>query len=148
MWLNGELVYEHDGRRRHNLPNDRVKISVAAGENQLLVWADQGRGRYDFSLNICEIEADPRYAGNRLWGVQFGVPGSRRAMDGAFTEQEFEVDSEEMPEGAVVLEGVEFVRSLDLLAGSPEGALRHLGAEPQPLDLLGGTRRPHPGRSR
>ena len=66
-----------EGRRRHRLPNDRQKIRVEEGKHTLLVRADQSRSRYDFSLNICEVETDPRYDGNRLPGVRFTVPAGQ-----------------------------------------------------------------------
>ena len=84
VWINGEMVYEHECRRRHRLPNKRPMVHIRAGKNSVLVRADQGRSRYDFSLNICEVEKDPRYDGNRVWGLQFNLPtGSTPASGNA-----------------------------------------------------------------
>ena len=76
VWINGEMVYDHAGRRRHRLPNDREQIRVQEGRNTVLVRSDQSRSRYDFSLNVCEVESDPRYDGNRVWGLKFSVPAT------------------------------------------------------------------------
>ena len=76
VWIDGRPVYSHQGNRRHHLPNDRVPLKLTVGWNQILVRADQTGGRFGFSLNICEVEPDPRYDGNRVWGLQFAVRGS------------------------------------------------------------------------
>ena len=39
-------------------------------------------GAFDFSLNICEVEADPRYDGNRVWGLKFSVPAGESPAAG------------------------------------------------------------------
>jgi len=139
IWINGEQVYDHEGRRRHRLPNERLPIQIKAGENVLLVRADQGRSRFDFSLNICEVEEDRRYAGNRIRGLNFTVPRAETAQKEEFAELEFDTGEEGIPADATVLTEAKFVRNLDLVAGSLEGALRFMGAEPTPQDLLGGT---------
>ncbi len=74
VWINGALVYEYEGRRRHRLPNDRKPVQIHAGSNTVVVRAEQNRGGYDFSLNICEPETDPRYDGNRVAGLLFSLP--------------------------------------------------------------------------
>ena len=81
VWINGEKVYDCRGARRHRLPNDRQRIHLQAGEHTVLVRADQTRGRFDFSLNICESEEDPRYDGNRVWGLKFAVPEGIQAKN-------------------------------------------------------------------
>jgi len=75
VWLDGQPVYRHHGRRRHRLGDDRVPHFIEAGEHRLLVRASQTRGRFDFSLNICEPVDDPLYAGNRYPGLRFD-PGA------------------------------------------------------------------------
>jgi uncharacterized protein (DUF362 family) len=139
VWINGEQVYDHEGRRRHHLPNERLPIQIKAGENALLVRADQGRSRFDFSLNICTVEEDRRYAGNRLQGLTFAVPSGTAEAKEEFAELEFDTGEEGIPADATVLTEAKFARNLDLVAGSLEGALRFVGAEPTPQDLLGGT---------
>ena len=74
VWIDGELVYQFVGRRKHRLPNDRVPIRIRAGRSTCLVEATQKRGRYDFSLKICEPEEDPRYDGNTILGLAYSVP--------------------------------------------------------------------------
>lgn len=74
VWINGDSVYAFKGARRHHLPNDRVEIPVRKGTNTLLVKAQQTRGRYDFSINLCEPEEDERYNGTRVFGLKFSVP--------------------------------------------------------------------------
>lgn len=74
VWVNGDSVVAFEGARRHHLPNDIVEITIPKGINTLLVKAQQTRGRYDFSLNICEPEKDERYNGTRVFGLKFSVP--------------------------------------------------------------------------
>jgi len=47
------------------------KISIKKGTNTLLVKAIQKSGTYDFALNICEVEPDVNYRGNRVDGLKF-----------------------------------------------------------------------------
>jgi uncharacterized protein (DUF362 family) len=74
VWINAQEVYAHTGRRRHKLPNDRPSIDVRAGRNTVVVRAEQSRGGYDFSLNICQPDTDKRYDGNRVQGLRFAFP--------------------------------------------------------------------------
>lgn len=74
VWVNGDSVYVFEGARKHHLPNDKVEITVRKGTNTLLMKARQTRGRYDFSINICEPEDDDRYNGTRILGLKFSVP--------------------------------------------------------------------------
>ena len=78
VWINGDPVYAFQGARRHHLPNDREAITIRKGTNTLLMKAQQSRGRYDFSVNICEPEEDPRYDGTRVFGLKFSVPTGDR----------------------------------------------------------------------
>ncbi|MBN1561776.1 T9SS type A sorting domain-containing protein, partial [candidate division KSB1 bacterium] len=74
IWLNGEIVYDYNKTRTFaddDLYLEKVTIAVNAGENRLLVKTLHKFSRYDFSLNICEPEADSRYDGNRIWGLKF-----------------------------------------------------------------------------
>jgi len=75
VWIDGEEVYSFDGRRRHKVPNEQHHIQVSAGRHGLLVKLYQTIGSFDFSLNICEAEDDPRYSGNRVAGLRFSLPG-------------------------------------------------------------------------
>jgi len=138
VWINGETVYEHEGRRRHRLPNDREMVRVEEGKNTLLVRADQGRSRYDFNLNICEPEADSRYDGSRVWGLKFTVPVSDAPVAAAGGEIRVEEeDDQEIPADAEILEGVTVPRSNDRLLGALTGSLNFLGEELSPTRLMG-----------
>lgn len=73
VWIDGELVHGFEGRRRHVLGGVREHAWVGAGEHTLLVRAGQTRGRFDFSINICEPIDDPLFAGNRYPGVRYFI---------------------------------------------------------------------------
>jgi len=139
VWINGAKVYDHEGRRRHRLPNDRPMIPIREGSNTVLVRASQTRGRFDFSLNICAPETDPRYDGNRVWGLKFTVPASPTPEDAVLTELAADSEEQRIPPGAKVLEGARFVRHFDTLIGSLEGCLLSLGGELSPPRLIGQT---------
>lgn len=139
VWINGEAVYEHEGRRRHNLPNERIAIQIKEGANTLLVRADQTRSRYDFSLNICEIEADERYDGSRVAGLQFTIPGGGNSLAGAQSKETRveEEDDQNIPTGAIHLTGAKVPPLNDRLLGALAGALQFLGEEISPVQLMG-----------
>jgi len=71
VWLNGEKVYDYSGLRGHRLPNEVVEVDIPEGEGRLLVKVTRRSGRSEFSLNICEVENNSSYAGNRLEGLKF-----------------------------------------------------------------------------
>lgn len=71
VWIDGELVHAFEGRRRHVLGGVRQPAFIEAGDHTLLIRAGQGRGRFDFSINICEPIDDILYAGNRYPGVRY-----------------------------------------------------------------------------
>ncbi|MBT5142942.1 MAG: DUF362 domain-containing protein [Gemmatimonadetes bacterium] len=73
VWIDGESVHQFEGRRRHVLGGTREHAYIEAGEHTLVVRAGQRRGRFDFSINICEPIDDPLYAGNRYPGVRYFV---------------------------------------------------------------------------
>jgi uncharacterized protein (DUF362 family) len=88
VWIDGEPVFRHEGRRRHQLGQDRLPGYLTAGEHRLLVRAGQGRGGFDFSLDICEPLDDRLYAGNTYPGLRWfvtrqdaGAVGRRVASD-------------------------------------------------------------------
>ena len=137
VWINGEEVYAHEGRRRHRLPNDRPLVRIREGRNSVLVRADQSRSRFDFNLNICEPETDSRYDGNRVWGLQFNLPAGSTPISGQLAELAFK--SGEIPPDARILEGVQVERYEDRLIGALEGCLRFLGEELSLASLKGLT---------
>ncbi|MFC1526644.1 DUF362 domain-containing protein [Candidatus Latescibacterota bacterium] len=71
VWIDGRDIYSHEGRRKHHLGMEQVPGYVEAGEHRLLVRADQKRGRFSFSFNVCEPIDDVFYAGNRYPGVRY-----------------------------------------------------------------------------
>ncbi len=83
IYINGALVYSYNSFRSY--PNDRfvstkVKTSIKAGENRLLVKSLQKYGYYHFCLNICEPETNPDYDGNRIWGLKFKTESSNTTV--------------------------------------------------------------------
>ena len=74
VWINGKEAYQFKGTRQHHLPNGRVPVAIRKGRNTCLVEALQTRGRYEFSLKICEPEEDSRYDGNAVMGLYYYVP--------------------------------------------------------------------------
>jgi len=133
VWINGEEVYSHRGARKHQLPNDKPRIKIEQGKNALLVRADQTRGKYDFSLNICEVEEDPRYDGTRVWGLKFLVPTGVRVAEAAVTGVDGSV-----AEDAKLLEA-RWMMNPATIMGSLEGCLRPLGEDRSQTYLMGVT---------
>jgi len=133
VWINGEEVYSHRGARKHRLPNDRLKIRINEGKSSILVRADQTRGKYDFSLNICEVEGDPRYDGTRVWGLKFLTPSGVEVAEAAVTGEEGSV-----AEDAKLLEA-RWMMNMATIMGALEGCLRHLGEERSQVYLMGVT---------
>lgn len=74
VWIDGEKVYRFEGTRKHRVPSDKQRIELGKGRHGLLVKVYQTFRAFDFSLNICEVEEDPRYAGNRVRGLKFVMP--------------------------------------------------------------------------
>ena len=48
-------------------------IDIRQGRNTLLVKTLNNYGDYTFALNICEVESDPNYYGNRVAGLKFYI---------------------------------------------------------------------------
>ena len=130
VWINGEPVYAHEGRRRHRLPNDREMIQIQEGANTVLVRAGQGRGAFDFSLNICEPEDDPRYDGSRVAGLQFRAPADAAAL--TFRQEELTVeerDGQQIPDDAILLADVKIPAGDQPLLSALAGALQHVSGQ-------------------
>ena len=123
VWINGEEVYAHSGARKHRLPNDRLKINIREGKSSILVRADQTRGKYDFSINICEVEEDPRYDGTRVWGLTFLAPTGVEVAEAAVTGEEGSVAQD-----AKILD-VQWAMNLIPVMGALEPCLKHMGDE-------------------
>ena len=52
------------------------KNNVKKGRNTLIVKTPNKYGDYTFALNICEVERDPLYYGNRVAGLKFYIDES------------------------------------------------------------------------
>ncbi len=78
VYLNGELAYSSGGSPSY-LDTDRgvyVKtIGILQGRNTLLVKTLNKYGDFSFALNICEVEKDQNYYGNRVAGLDFYIDG-------------------------------------------------------------------------
>jgi uncharacterized protein (DUF362 family) len=79
VYLNGEEVFYsttvnsfEDG----DLLTSRDKVQILEGRNTLLVKTVNKFGDYSFTLNICEVEDDPYYFGNRVAGLNFYIDNS------------------------------------------------------------------------
>ena len=79
VYINGEEVYLSNSVNVYD-DYDRgefVKyIPILEGQNTLLVKTVNAFGDYSFALNICEVESDPDYFGNRVHGLEFYLDAS------------------------------------------------------------------------
>ena len=76
IFLNGSAVYSYDGSRSFANTayySEVVRVNVTKGLNRLLVKLLQRSGKFDFSVNICEVEPDVNFRGNRIWGLKFAT---------------------------------------------------------------------------
>jgi uncharacterized protein (DUF362 family) len=74
IYLNGEEVYVFNSTSAYgdnDLGEKVALIDIKQGQNSLLVKTLNRFGDYSFALNICEIESDPDYYGNRVEGLKF-----------------------------------------------------------------------------
>jgi uncharacterized protein (DUF362 family) len=76
VYLNGELAYSFTSTNAYG-DADRGEykktINIKQGKNTLLVKTLNKFGDYTFALNICEVESDPNYYGNRVAGLKFYI---------------------------------------------------------------------------
>ncbi len=74
VYINGAEVYKFTSTASYS-DDDRGEkkgtITIKEGENTLLVKTLNKFGDYTFALNICEVEANPYYFGNRVDGLKF-----------------------------------------------------------------------------
>ena len=79
VFLNGELVYQSNTVNAFG-DSDRLTarplVHIIEGRNTLLVKTVNNFGDYSFTLNICELENDPYYFGNRVSGLKFYIDNS------------------------------------------------------------------------
>jgi uncharacterized protein (DUF362 family) len=85
IFLNGEVVYNYTGIRTfagNEFYKDIIPITVRQGSNRLLVKSYQSTGKYSFSLNICEIQANQDFKGNRVAGLKFSTEAGVTSVPG------------------------------------------------------------------
>jgi hypothetical protein len=85
IYLNGAVVYTYSGMRTfagNEFYKEIVPITVQQGLNKLLVKSYQSTGKYTFSLNICEVQPNPLYKGNRILGLKFTTDGTGTSVKG------------------------------------------------------------------
>jgi uncharacterized protein (DUF362 family) len=83
IYLNGVVVYNYAGTRTFagsEFYKEIVTINVQQGMNRLLVKSYQSTGKYTFSLNICEVQSNTLYKGNRIAGLKFTTTGTVTAV--------------------------------------------------------------------
>jgi hypothetical protein len=74
VYLNGEQVYYFNQFATYGDMDRGSKkgfVNILEGRNTLLVKTVNNYGDYSFALNICEVESDPYYFGNRVAGLKF-----------------------------------------------------------------------------
>ena len=93
IYINGSVVYNYKGTRlftpdpnNANLTSlwiDTPIVNIKKGLNTLLIKSLQTTGRYDFSVNICEVESDMNYRGNRVLGLKFSTTSNVNSVQDA-----------------------------------------------------------------
>lgn len=74
VYVNGEEVYKSTTTNSYgdgDLGKKKATINLLEGENTLLVKTLNKFGDFTFALNICEVESNTLYAGNRVDGLKF-----------------------------------------------------------------------------
>ncbi len=88
VYLNEELVYSSSRTQTYgddDIGSKVATIDLKEGENKLLVKTLNRYGDYSFALNICEVESDSRYLGNRVPGLKF----VQKSQSTGFLEAEY-----------------------------------------------------------
>lgn len=97
VYVNGNLVYSFTGSRAYatstTFLSEIKKISIKKGLNTLLVKTIQKSSTYDFALNICEVEPNTYFRGNRVEGLKFTTDATVVGVTSEQTEtlSEFEL---------------------------------------------------------
>jgi uncharacterized protein (DUF362 family) len=97
VYINGILVYSFTGSRAYatstTFLSEIKKISLKKGLNTLLVKTIQKSSTYDFALNICEVEPNTYFRGNRVEGLKFTTEATVVSVTSGQTEtlSEFEL---------------------------------------------------------
>ena len=84
VYLNGQEVYRKTSYSPYptgDLGDNEGIVQVKEGRNTLLVKSQQKYGDYSFALNICEVESNKDYYGNRLPGLKFYIDDSGAGVE-------------------------------------------------------------------
>ncbi|MFO7668605.1 MAG: DUF362 domain-containing protein [Bacteroidales bacterium] len=79
VFLNGEQVYSFNLVSTYgdlDRGDRKEMVQILEGRNTLLVKTANNYGDYSFCLNLCEVESDPNYFGNRVAGLKFYIDDS------------------------------------------------------------------------
>jgi hypothetical protein len=79
VYLNGAQVYTFTSYNSYGIYDrgtNKATIQLKEGRNTLLVKSLNEFGDYNFALNICEVENDPDFLGNRVAGLKFYIDES------------------------------------------------------------------------
>jgi len=74
VYINGERIYSFSGINVYgddDIYTEIVDINIDEGVNTLMVKTLNQYNDYSFALNICEVENNVNYAGNRVPGLTF-----------------------------------------------------------------------------
>ena len=74
VYINGTAAYTYNSTRTFattSFFSDITNVTIKKGWNKILVKVLQTTGLFDFSLNICDVQTDVNYRGNRVWGLKF-----------------------------------------------------------------------------
>jgi uncharacterized protein (DUF362 family) len=100
IYLNDSCVYTYNSRRTNftdtSYVSEIIKVPIVQGCNKLIVKSLQqvSGNYYDFSINICDVDTNRYYHGNRIMGLKFasdptyvGVPAAAQTQPKAFALQ-------------------------------------------------------------
>jgi uncharacterized protein (DUF362 family) len=79
IYINEELAYSSTTTNAYadgDIGDFVKEVNIKQGENTLLVKTLNKFGDYTFALNICEVESNTLYAGNRVDGLKFHTASS------------------------------------------------------------------------
>jgi uncharacterized protein (DUF362 family) len=94
VYINGTAAYTYNSTRTFattSFYSESPTVTIKKGWNRLLVKVLQTTGLFDFSLNICDVQSDVNYRGNRVWGLKFkpdtsstvtGIKGTNNSVAG------------------------------------------------------------------
>lgn len=74
VYINGKTVYQSNTTNNYGdseIGEKVTNIDLIEGKNTLMVKTLNKFGDYSFALNICEVESDKLYAGNRIKELKF-----------------------------------------------------------------------------